>query len=189
MNTPHLCAAVQEAAQLIASGGVIVYPTEAVWGLGCDFLNRAAVMKLLQLKNRPVEKGLILIASRIEQLHPYIQPTHTRDLERALGAWPGHSTFVFPKSPFLPDWISGAHPSVAVRVSAHPTVIGLCEHLGQAIVSTSANVSGQATFADLDQIQSTFGDAVDGYLDRPLGGLTRPSQIIDAASGEVYRES
>ena len=109
----------------IKKGGIIVYPTESVYGLGCNPFNEKAVKKLLLLKKREVRKGLILIASNIRQVLPLIKPIDANDLARALKTWPGHHTWVFPKSDLVPDWISGQYDSIAVRVSNHPIVIAV----------------------------------------------------------------
>ncbi len=132
------------AAGLLKQGGVIVYPTEAVWGVGCDPQNHKAVMRLLAMKNREWQKGLILIAAHIEQVEPYIDMPSRMAWRRATATWPGASTWVFPATDYCPMWISGERSTVAVRVTAHPLAARLCDEFGGAIVSTSANRAGVA---------------------------------------------
>ena len=178
---------IQSAVTAIQSGGLLVYPTEGVYGLGCDYRNQSSVMQLLELKKRPVAQGLVLVASHIEQILPLIQPLDRLHLARALKTWPGHQTWVFPASPLTPKWVTGNHNSVAIRVTAHPTVKTLCDHLGHALISTSANFSGQTTPKKCQEILELWGDQVDYYLDLPLGGKEQPSTIKLASNGSQLR--
>ncbi|MFC3195031.1 L-threonylcarbamoyladenylate synthase [Marinicella sediminis] len=178
---------IEQAVKVVQQGGLLVYPTEAVFGLGCDHRNEQAVQHLLKLKQRPVSKGLILVASHIQQIMPLIRPARRTHLARALKTWPGHHTWVFPKSDAVPDWISGDHETLAVRVSAHPTVKQLCDQLNAPLVSTSANISGQMTPANCQEMIRIWGDQVAYYLDQPLGGLDTPSPIRMASDGSSFR--
>ncbi len=178
---------IESAVVTVQSGGLLVYPTEGIYGIGCDYRNQSAVLKLLQLKQRPVNRGLVLIASHIEHILPLIKPAERLHLARALKTWPGHVTWVFPNTALTPQWITGDFDSVAVRVTAHPTVKALCDNLGQAMVSTSANLSGQNTATNCQDLQSTWGHQVDYYLDLPLGGENTPSTIRLASDGRQLR--
>jgi len=180
-------ASLSTAITTIRQGGLLVYPTEAVYGLGCDYRSATAVEKLLKLKQRPVEKGLILAASDVQQILPLIQPGNDAELARALKTWPGHHTWVFQASEKVPKWITGSHTTVAVRVSRHPVIKHLCDALGHAIVSTSANSAGVEPDRNLTAIQDVFGRQVDYYLDLPLGEENKPSQIRNAADGLTLR--
>ena len=180
-------AALSQAIDVISAGGIIAYPTESVYGLGCDPFNHKAVETLLKLKQRPVEKGMILIASHIQQILPLIQPDHPDDLARALKTWPGHHSWVFPKTSLVPDWISGQHQSIAIRVSNHPVVKQLCDRMNAPLVSTSANLSNQDILTSIADIRSAFGDRIGNYIDAPTGGETKPSTIRDAHSGAIIR--
>ncbi len=178
---------IEAAVATVQSGGVLIYPTEGVFGIGCDFNQQKAVMKLLNLKQRSVDQGLVLIASHIEQILPLIKPTEKSHLARALKTWPGHHTWVFPNSTLTPEWITGSHSSVAVRVSANSTVKSLCDHLGHALVSTSANLTGQITPNNCRDIQNIWGGQIDYYLDLPLGNAKQPSTIRLASTGQQLR--
>jgi L-threonylcarbamoyladenylate synthase len=171
----------------VRNGEVIVYPTESVYGLGCDPFNYAAVKKLLEIKQRSVDKGLILIAGHVQQILPLIKPKSSFDLANALKTWPGHNTWVFPKSELIPDWISGNHQTIAVRVSQHPTVVNLCNNLNSALVSTSANLSNQQVLTSIKALKNIFGDKIGAYIDAPLGQELLPSQIRDAHTLQTYR--
>ncbi len=176
-----------QAIAVINDGGIVAYPTESVYGLGCDPFNQQAVEQLLLLKQRPVEKGMIMIASHVQHVLPLIKPQRPDDLARALKTWPGHNTWIFPKTSGVPFWVSGKHESIAVRVSKHPVVIQLCEQLNGPLISTSANLSNQGNLNSIKDIESTFGDKIDCYIDAPTGDEKKPSTIRDAHSGAILR--
>ena len=175
--------------QALQQGSVIAYPTEAVYGLGCDPDNEAAVMALLAIKQRPVEKGLILVAANYSQLLPYVDdkaiPLEKR--YQIFSSWPGHISWVLPASKTAPKWITGQFNTIAVRVSAHPVVQQLCSAYGKPLVSTSANLSGQPAITDKAELQQSLGDKLSAIMPGPLGGATQPSQIRDAISGDIVR--
>ena len=178
---------VKHATSIVKSGGIIAYPTESVFGLGCDPFNQKAVLTLLSLKNRSQNKGLIVIASHIQQILPLIQPIEANDLARALKTWPGHHTWIFPKSKTVPTWIAGSHDTIAVRVSSHPIVKLLCDVLNMPLVSTSANLSNQDTIGSIKDIKMQFNDKIDAFIDAPLGKQNKPSTIKVAHTLEQLR--
>lgn len=186
MNGPHLVT-VRQGAQCLVEGGVIAYPTEAVYGLGCDPENESAVRRILQLKNRPETAGLILIADRLERFAAYIEAVSSEEKQRALAAWPGPVTWLFPRARRVPDWLAGTHPTIALRITAHPVCRALCDAFGGAIVSTSANPSTQEPARSAAQVDAYFGPELCGIVEGELGGQTRPSEIRDLATGRVIR--
>lgn len=171
----------------LRSGGVVAYPTEAVWGLGCDPFNEDAVKRIFALKHRPTGQGVLLIGASVEQVMPFIGPCPDAAIERAKATWPGPCTWVFPRSAQVPGWISGQHQGIALRVSGHPVAHDLCEGFGAALVSTSANVHGQPAARSKVELQTQFGDNVDAIVDGELGGLEQATPIRDAISGEWLR--
>lgn len=182
---PNLAAAVEA----LEAGGVIAYPTEAVYGLGCDPRNERAFARLFALKQRPPERGVLLIASAFEQVAPYIDlaATPAAALARARASWPGPHTWIFPRAVSAPAWIAGTHAGIALRVSAHPLAAELCRAFGSALVSTSANRHGQPPALTAAAVRAAFGDDLNEILNGALGGLERPTPIRDAISGEVVR--
>lgn len=178
---------VQEAARILKAGGLVAYPTEAVFGLGCDPSNETALQRLLELKGRPKDKGLILIAADVRQLTPWVQALPAEAAARVHATWPGPVTWLIPTRPGVSSQLCGAHASLAVRVTAHPLAAALARAFGGALVSTSANPSGQPPARDIEALRARFGDAIDYYLAGPLGGRDRPSEIRDALSGEILR--
>jgi L-threonylcarbamoyladenylate synthase len=177
------------AVDALQQGGVIVYPTEAVFGLGCDPDNKQAVESLLAIKQRPVEKGLILIADNYGQLLKYIDDSKIPMDKRAdiFSSWPGAITWVMPAAKDTPKWLTGQFDTIAVRVTNHPTVKKLCQEFGKPLVSTSANLSGQDTVTSITQARNEFGEQVAFYVDEALGGNTQPSTIKDVMTGKVFR--
>lgn len=179
----------QNAARCIKSGGVVAYPTEGVWGLGCDPRNEAAVMHVLSIKQRDVSRGMILIAADESQLTPFIdlsaltEPARTRVRE----TWPGPHTWIVPASVWAPKWITGKHKGIAVRVSAHPAVIALCNAFGGALVSTSANLSGESAVTTATALDPRVLALIEGVVEGETGGLSTPTPIRDAITGETLR--
>lgn len=168
---------------------VIAYPTEAVFGVGCDPDSEIAVNRLLTLKKRPVDKGLILIAARFEQLLPYIdiEALNAEQREAVFACWPGPVTFVFPAKPSTPRWLTGRFDSLAVRVTDHPAVIELCTAYGKPLVSTSANLSGLPPCRTAQEVLTQFGETFP-VLHSETGGRQNPSEIRDALTGELFRQ-
>lgn len=175
------------AARWLRSGGVVAYPTEAVFGLGCDPADPLAVARLLAIKHRPVHKGLILVAADITQLTPWIAPLPTAWQSRLTASWPGPNTWLVPTAADCPAWLSGEHSTLAVRVSAHPVVQALCKRFNGTIVSTSANVSTLAPARSILEIQLRFATKIDYLLPGPLGDAAQPTTIRDLASGRIIR--
>ena len=177
----------REAARQFHAGGLIAYPTEAVYGLGCDPLNGDAVMRLLALKGRPVEKGLILVAASFEQLRPFVTPLSDKQMQPVFDSWPGPTTWLLPTAPDLPYWLSGKHNTLAVRVTDHPLTAALCRQCQSPLVSTSANPAGQEPARKALTVQRMFKDQLDYLLTGTTGQRSSPSRIIDAASGRILR--
>ncbi len=175
------------ALQALSREGVVACPTEAVWGLSCDPDSEAAVRRLLGLKRRPVEKGLILVAASESQLGFLLQDL-PRDQREALAAsWPGPNTWLIPHRGRVQPWVHGAFDTVAVRVSDHPVVQALCAAWGGPLVSTSANPAGAQPPREAFQVRRYFGAALDSILPGACGGANRPSTIRDLASGNTLR--
>ena len=182
MNTWHL----QQAARTVSSGGVIAYPTEAVYGLGCLPEDAAAVIRILRLKNRPLSKGLIIIAADLEQLLPYIIMPDTQARDRVLATWPGPVTWVMPARSSVPHWLTGAHETLAVRVSDHPLVSSLCRLAGP-LVSTSANPSNRPPARSAMRVRAYFANKLDYILPGKAGPQSKPTEIRDALTGKILR--
>jgi L-threonylcarbamoyladenylate synthase len=179
--------AIDEAVAALRAGGIIAYPTEAVYGLGCDPRDRDAVARLFALKLRPAAQGVLLIAADFPQVEKFIGAAPAEAVARARATWPGPHTWVFPRSPATPDWLAGEHSGIALRVTAHPLAAALCHAFGHALVSTSANRHGAAPARTAGEVRMAFADELAYVLEGATGGLERPTPIRDAISGEVLR--
>ncbi|MEW8049560.1 MAG: L-threonylcarbamoyladenylate synthase [Candidatus Thiodiazotropha sp.] len=177
----------RQAARIINTGGIVAYPTEAVYGLGCHPLDPDAVSRLLALKQRPMAKGLILIADRIESLHPFIGTLSEAGLQMVRESWPGPATWLLPATHYVPYWLTGKHTTLAVRVTNHPIAAALCRVAGTPLVSTSANISQHPPARTPLQVRLRCGDGVDLILHGKTGKLKSPTPIRDAQSGRVIR--
>lgn len=175
------------AARIMKKGGVIAYPTEAVWGLGCNPFDYPAVDRLLALKDRSVDKGLILIATDMTQIEPFIDHLDDLQRQRLKNSWPGPVTWLVPDNGVAPEWIIGKFTSLALRVTDHPIAAALCKSFGGPIVSTSANPQGCSPARDQLTLRRYFGQQLDGITCGGIGKRSKPSEIRDLTSGDVLR--
>lgn len=189
MNKETIPGTVSWCAEQLQQQAVIAYPTEAVFGLGCDPDSEEAVMQLLAYKQRPVEKGLILIAADYQQLMPYIadHELSAAQREKMFASWPGPVTWVLPALPRTPRWLTGRFATLAVRVTDHPAVQDLCRQFGKPLVSTSANLSGQPPCRNVAEVLQQFGERFP-VLQGETGGRLNPSEIRDIISGDIIRQ-
>jgi len=172
------------------AGKIFAYPTEAVYGLGCDPDNEQAVMALLSLKRRPINKGLILVAQNYSQLLPYVDDKSIPMDKRPeiFSSWPGAVTWLLPASLQAPKWLTGGSLLIAVRVSNHPKIKELCKLFNKPLVSTSANRSGCEPAQSAVQVKQQFADTI-VLVDGELGGADKPSRIRHGLSGQTIREN
>jgi L-threonylcarbamoyladenylate synthase len=173
-------------AHYLRHGGLIAYPTESCFGLGCDPRNRNSVKRLLRLKDRPQHKGLILIASSMAQLKPYIAPLSKPQKQQLAKTWPGPHTWLVPTAKNCPVWLTGRHKTIAVRVTAHTLSANLCHNTGMALVSTSANRSGCKPAKTTRECYKLFGKRVK-IIGGLIGKARKPSTIQDLTSGKIIR--
>ena len=173
----------------LRAGGVVAYPTEAVFGLSCDPHDRNAFDRLFAIKRRPPTQGVLLIAADLDQVLPYIDAAAvpSEAMDRVLATWPGPNTWIFPRAPSVPAWLAGEHAGIALRVTAHEPAAALCRAFGGALVSTSANRHGEPPARSAADVKAAFGAEIDAILNAPVGGLERPTPIRDAMTGAVVR--
>jgi L-threonylcarbamoyladenylate synthase len=176
-----------KAAACLRAGGVIAYPTEAVYGLGCDPANASAVQRILALKQRSVDQGLILIAADITQLHSYIEPQVLAENTDVLASWPGPHTWILPCKAQTPAWLTGLHDTLAVRVTAHPVAASLCKAFAGAIVSTSANPTGAEPARNAIAVAGFFDGKIDMIIKGTVDTAAQVTSIRDARTGKQLR--
>lgn len=177
---------IRQAIRKVNQGEVIAYPTEAVYGLGCNPLDEEAVIKLLTLKKRSVDKGLILIASSLEQLDPYLQLTD-EIVSRVQAGLLEPITWLIPVQPWVPKWLTGNHASLAIRVTNHPIARALCEENDTPLVSTSANSSGKPPATKSWQVVSRLGNKKVFIVPGNVGNLKQATPIFDILSQQKIR--
>jgi len=177
---------IKQAVASLNHGGVIAYPTEAVYGLGCDPWDQDAVLRLLAIKQRPWQKGLIIIAADFNQLQDFIEPVSADILQHLNATWPGPTTWLLPVRSEVPLYLTGEHDTIAVRVTAHKQTAELCRAFGGAIVSTSANRAGMPPVKQANQVRRQLPE-VDYILSGQCQGSDRPSEIRHALTGEKLR--
>lgn len=180
-------------AYALAAGAVLAYPTEAVWGLGCDPFDEQAVNTILQLKSRAVSKGVILIAGDMSQVNFLLHDLSPEHKQQLKDTWPGPHTWLVPHNNRVPHFVHGDFDTVAVRVSAHPTVQALCQRFGGPIVSTSANPQGLPEARTQLKARSYFAHNRFGhtlhYCSGSVGKAVKPSKIQHLLTGEIIRAS
>lgn len=174
-------------AAIVRRGGVIAYPTEAVFGLGCRPADAAAFERILEVKNRDIGKGVIVITDNLSRVAHWLEPVPEAMQAIAEASWPGPHTWLWPARSSCPAWLRGSHTRLAVRVTAHPAVRALCAAAGSALVSTSANRSGDPPCRDSSCVRECFEGRLDGILDLPCGGAETPSSIRDMLTGAWIR--
>ncbi len=172
---------------MIRSGGVVAYPTEYCYGLGCDPSQPQAVRKLLRLKYRRQYKGLILIAHRLSVLHRHVDSLPEKYREEILDSWPGPFTWLLPARRSVSRLVRGHHSSIAVRVTAHRQASMLCRLAGMALVSTSANRSGKVMLRTATSVATEFAGELDYIVDGRVGKASAPSVIRDGLTGALVR--
>ncbi len=186
-NSDSLDQQLENAVTALRAGGVIAYPTEYCYGLGCDPQNDQALQRLIQIKQRRAEQGVILIAAELEHVYRYAELDSLALAEKIIASWPGPNTWLLPIKESVSDWVKGRHSTVAMRVTAHHTSRLLCQKFGGAVVSTSANRHGQKALLGAPEIDSVMGVELDYIIDAPLGGASAPSVIKHGVSGERIR--
>ena len=170
----------------VSEGAVFGYPTDTIWGFGCHPLIASSVSRLLQIKNRPADKGLILLSSRLEYCLAYID-VNDKDMD-VIAQIPNHpTTWLVPASDLCPIWIRGNHPTVAIRITGHPLIQKLCDGLQSPLVSTSANRRGRSNARNRIQMQKQFGTELDAIISGFSTGGDSASEIKLLDCGSTSR--
>jgi L-threonylcarbamoyladenylate synthase len=181
-------AKINRAAAVLQDAGVVAYPTEAVWGLGCDPWSEQAVSRILQLKGRSEGKGLILIAHHSHYFAPFLHGLDADQLVSFNRTYDKPITWLVPDNGVAPDWIVGQHTTLALRVTAHPVASALCRAFGGPLVSTSANPQGLPEATTGLKVKSYFGSSLDYQTPGSIGNArAKPSEIRNLLTDEVVR--
>jgi L-threonylcarbamoyladenylate synthase len=175
---------VHRAGRILRSGGVVAYPTEGVFGLGCMPDNPDAVIRILAIKKRSAAHGLVLIASNMEQVREWADLPVSTNLESDSDK---PVSWIVPAKPHVPYWLTGEHTGIAIRITAHPVASALCDAADSALVSTSANVAGSPPARNIYVLRRRFGGLVDCIVPGRCGTAAGPSEIRDFKSGKIMR--
>lgn len=178
------------AVSVLLQGGIIAYPTESVFGLGCDPDNGSALRRLIDIKKRSERKGMLIVCHDYALVTRYINQDliNDEDLKFAFSCWEGFCTLALPASESVHSLLRGDFPTVAVRISRHPAVAELCGRFKKPVVSTSANLSGSEPLRTYAETESVFGRTADFILDGETLGYERPSRIIDLRTRRIMRD-
>lgn len=177
---------IRKAARTLLNGGVIAYPTEGVYGIGCLPDNAAAIDRILDIKGRKADAGLILIAADLGLLTGWIAPT-SAEIDRLLQPVHKPTTWIVTAHPGVSPLLTGGRPTLAVRVTDHPLAAGLSRATAAPLVSTSANRSGKPPARSGLEARLKLGGRLDAVLCGPLGGAAGPSEIRVALDDRVLR--
>ena len=176
-----------DAANVIKQGGVVAYPTESCYGLGCDPQNTQAIQRILNIKRRSKDKGLIIISDEISKIERYVDCFPDVSYDEMIASWPGPFTWLLPAKSDVSTWLKGSHETLAIRVTGHKTASLLCKHSEMAIVSTSANRANQPSIRTMEDVAAQIGSEIDCISEGEIGDNHNPSVIRDARSGMVVR--
>jgi L-threonylcarbamoyladenylate synthase len=178
---------IDQAARTILEGGVIAYPTETVYGIGCLPHNEQGLRRIMRIKRRDTRKGLIVVAAEIGQLEQLAQIPDVESNGGNLPGWPGPVTWVVPANRYASPLLTGGRPTIAVRISDHPIVRRLCLRTGSPLVSTSANFTGHPPALSALGVRRAIGAELDFVLAGPLGKQPKPTEIRDLSTGKILR--
>ena len=181
---------VKDAAEVIKKGGLIVCPTEGVYGISCNMEDHDAIDRLINLKKRDIGKGLIVVESVLSRVINLLDARHISVQSYALmmKMWPGPHTFVVPVKKGYSNRAIRIDNTLALRVTAFKTMMELCDSSGCPLISTSANLSGNPASADLSNIDKEILEGVDLVLNLPCGGQREPTSIYDIVTDTLIRK-
>lgn len=188
---PEFTSEITKAAEIIASGGVVLCPAEGVYGLSCAALNDDAVGRIIRIKERDSAKGLITMGDSVKALKDIFNFEALPEQSRALmdRLWPGPYTFIVPCTKELHGRaLTGGRDTVAVRVTAFEIMAELCRRCACPLVSTSANLSGGEAVSDFEQLSPIVLKRVDLVLKLPCGGLRGSTSIYDTVHQRLVRK-
>ena len=164
MNTRSRLIELEEAVRSLNSGGVVVFPTDTLYGLGADVFSLAALQRIFSIKGRRADLALPVLVAGLDQVEAVAQPMSAQAQRLAERFWPGSLTLVMRRSPALPGLVTGGADTVAVRMPGHPVPLELARRLGRPITGTSANRSGQPDLLDLSALENQLGNLVDHII-------------------------
>jgi len=167
------------AAQALRAGAVIIFPTETVYGIGCDLRDEPAIRRLFAIKQRPPDMPLMAHCADWAQVTDWVQEIPDRARPLMARFWPGPLALVLKRGPNVPDTAVAGGRTIGIRLVANPVAAELIRHLGAPIAGTSANISSEPATADFRQLSPKLLAQVDIALDAGTAGLGQPSTVLD----------
>jgi len=171
--------------EILVDGGVIAYPTESVFGLGCDPSNEQAIAKILEIKKRTLEMGFVLLTPNIKIVSSWVNISN-KQLKIVSSPSKRPTTYIVPASVAAPKWLAVKN-TLAIRLSNDPFIKNICGLLGLPIVSTSANLHGENPCKSAEEVQKIMGSQLDYIVFKQTGPFNNPSTIVDLSSGKTIR--
>ena len=179
---------IKRLSKAVENGAIIAYPTDTIWGFGCHPLRASSVIKILNIKQRSVAKGLILLSSRMEYCAPYIDPDLSEEQIDLVQQQNRHPvTWLVPAARSCPVWLRGDFSTVALRITNHPFIEAICSEMHSPIVSTSANRHRRSTIQTALQARQQFGEELDYIVTGFNTGTNRASEIKSLTTGITVR--
>ena len=172
-----------DASKVLKNGGTAIYPTEGIYGLGCDPFNSKSVENIFKAKGRSKNKSFIILGSDIKYFHNIIDSTYIMDESLQSESF---TTWIVPSNENCPPWLK-RNNMVAIRLTKHETVMLLCDHMNAPIISTSANLSNSQYDGDIKNIEKVFDEKIDCVVKGILGNENKPSTIKNIITKEVIR--
>ncbi len=179
----------EDISNAIVKGKIVAYPTESVFGIGCDPENEKSINKIIEIKNRSKQKGLIIIADEVKKLSKFIHKDYLDLFIKKSDIESKPTTWIVPSSKHVLNLVKGEDSSVALRITQHPIASRICKYSNKAIISTSANISSKTPAKNSNEILMQFGEEIDIIVDGRVGDSIKPTQIVDLITNKVIRES
>ncbi len=181
---------IEAAAVVVRRGGIVLYPTDTVYGLGCSGLRADTLARLFELKQRPPERGVLLLIPELAWVERCARSVPAEFFPLAEALWPGPVTFLLPASPQLPALIAGDQAKVGLRQPELPYLRSWIEAIGAPLVSSSANISGQPLPRSIEELATLFGDRVDLFLEVAEMAEAKASTVVDLCTepAQIVRE-
>ena len=173
-------------AKIIKEGGIVIFPTETVYGIGTNGLNKEAIKKLYEVKQRPLNKPISLLVSNIEMVNQVAKNISKLEYKIMQNFFPGPLTIILEKKDIVPDILTANTNTVGIRMPSGEIARKLIEYAGIPIATPSANISGKPSGTNIKDIQKDFEGKVDYFIDNGESKLGIPSTIVRVINNEVH---
>ena len=168
-----------QAAEILANGGIVAYPTETFYGLGADATNEEAIEKIFAVKGRNLKNPISLIIGQTDDIYPLVQDVPQTAKKLMAAFWPGALTIVFSAADIVSPLLTAGSGKIGLRVSSHPGAQGIVQKLKRPLTATSANLSGAPECTRASEVAEQIGDKIDAIIDLGDTPGTAGSTIVD----------